>query len=201
MPFLHKHIPFEFHLTISDLTNSNVEAFKKFCALHHAKPLLIELSRGEFTQQPMLCKTISSNDFEDVLKKVDELSEQMRNSNLMVKRVKIEIPAEDAALFAGNNGAFKNYFEWHGKINYENEKDLLRICEEHQAHLSVNALKNQTGLRYITLREFGSETVFNTRINLLRADLKNGDWKMVKEVSEYCIYDSNNGLDKGWLIN
>jgi len=201
MPFLHQHIPFEFHLTISDLTISGVEAFEIFCTLHHARPLFIELSRGEFTQQPMLCKTIISNDFEDVLKKIDELSEQMHNSQFVVKRVKIEIPAEDAALFGCNNEAFKNYFEWHGKINYENEKALLRICEEHQAHLSVNALKNQTGLRYITLREFGTETVFNKRINLLGTDLKNGNWKIVKEVSEYCIYDSNNGLDTGWLIN
>ncbi|NUN99434.1 MAG: hypothetical protein HUU01_02325, partial [Saprospiraceae bacterium] len=94
---------------------------------------------------------------------------------------------------------FDKYFEWHCKINYIQIEELLGVCEKHKVHLSLNSLKNETNVRFITLREFGAKWTFGQRIAVVLSDLQKGGWTVLKQQSEYCIYDNNNFLDNGWL--
>ena len=192
-------IPFELHLTVSDISAHRQADFIAFCERYASKPLLIELSRGEHIKQPMLSKIVYSNNFEEVLAAATQLSNTIKAQDYTVERLKIEIPAKDSALLQNHHSAFDKYFEWHGKVNYIQADRLLELCKRHHVHLSRNALKNENNNRFITLREFGSKAIFEQRIHTLLSDIDNSIWNIQKQQSEYCIYDNNNFLDKGWL--
>ena len=74
----------------------------------------------------------------------------------------------------------------------------MQICNTHRAHLSSNSLKNEDNLRFITLREFGTKQQFESRVQNILNALHKG-WDIIKQESEYCIYDNNVFLDNGWL--
>jgi hypothetical protein len=189
-------IPFELHITVTSLSPAGVNDLLAFCAKHEAKPLLIELSQGECIHQPMVSKIVSLSSLEEALDIATELSVELNAQNLKVNRLKIEVPANCSDHW---DGVSDRYFEWHGKINFIPGVNLDRVCGLHRAHLSLNALKDEKDRRFITLREFGRREIFEGRIEGLTADLTLQGTPVIKEVSEYCIYDNNLYLDKGWL--
>ena len=196
---LDKDIPFEIHITTNSLTISRQNDFVDLCLMNDAKPLMIELSKGKFIKQPMFSKVVYSNSFDKILLVATELSKSFTSKKFSTERLKIEIPAEYSNLFETFSTSFDKYFEWHGKIDFVQIENLNRLCEKHKVHLSLNSLKNETNIRFITLREFGTKFKFEMRIKELTKDLKSGNWTVVKQQAEYCIYDNNNFLDTGWL--
>jgi len=193
-------IPFELHLTTGPLPVKEVDDFASFCIDHEAKPLLIELARGEYINQPMFNKIIYVAALDEALQTATELSEQLNTRNWKVQRLKIEIPAFHADQWNNTpDQPFQPYFEWHGKIQGHPTAELYTLCQLHRAHLSLNALKKAENYRFITLREYGSKTRFEERVERITASLTAASWPLVKEVAEYCVYDNNVYLDKGWL--
>jgi len=190
-------IPFEIHLTVADLPAEAIDAFVQCCTLASAKPMLITLSRGEHIRQPMLTKVLYATSLAEILTDTDILCQSLSGRGYPVNRVKIEIPAHHAATW--QEPAL--YFEWHGKISYVEPAALLALCEHQEVHLSVNALRDDTGTRFITLREYGDETIFRERVAGLTAALLAGGWELTKQQAEYCVYDTNVTLDNGWLSN
>ena len=197
--YLDKTIPFEIHITTSDLTKSRQSDFINFCTKIDAKPLIIELSKGKFIKQPMFSKVVLSNNIDNVLFVSTQLSKSLILQNFNIERLKIEIPAENYNLFENYKSTFLKYFEWHGKIDYTQTDNLNDLCRKHKVHLSLNSLKNESNNRFITLREFGTKLEFENRVNELTKDLKKGNWTIFKQEAEYCIYDNNSFLDTGWL--
>lgn len=192
---LNTEIPFEIHITTGDLSAGRLINFIDFCHTQAAKPLMIELSKGDFIQQPMLTIVVYADAFEQALSLANDVSNAMDAQDFPVKRLKIEVPAANSASFS----TFGKYFEWHGKTNFTQVDALLVLCEKHKVHLSLNSLKNEADTRFITLREFGTKMMFETRIAALLNELKEGPWTIIKQQSEYCIYDNNKFLDNGWL--
>lgn len=192
-------IPFEIHITIDNLTSDRQADFVDFCVAKQAKPLMIELSKGDFINQPMLSKIIYANNLDHILSIATEISNSMKSQNFLVKRLKVEIPAVNSDLFKNHVSSFDKYFEWHCKINYTQVDKLLELCESHKVHLSLNSMKNDPNVRFITLREFGAKSKFEQRIKFLLNDLQQGNWAILKQQFEYCIYDNNKFLDNGWL--
>ncbi len=78
-------------------------------------------------------------------------------------------------------------------------KVLLTICQDNEVHLSKNTLKNEENTRFITLREFGNKDAFEQRITNLLENLQKENFIIQKQQAEYCVYDDNIMLDKGWL--
>ncbi|SEW39818.1 hypothetical protein [Chitinophaga arvensicola] len=188
-------IPFEIHLTVDGLPAEETNAFVQCCTLEGAKPLLMELSRGACIRQPMLTKVLYATSLDTVLTDTDMLCGRLLSAGYTVNRVKIEIPADQAATW--QEPAL--YFEWHGKINYVQPAALLQLCEKQEVHLSVNSLRNDPDTRFITLREYGPEPLFRERVSRLTEVLGSGGWELYKQQAEYCVYDTNVMLDKGWL--
>ncbi len=195
-----KLIPFEIHITTEILSQSQQNDFVAFCETYEAKPLMIELARGEFSSQPMLSKIIMAYNFDTALSVANKLSQLLIFNHFAVRRLKIEVPADEALLFSDFTNGFESYFEWHGKVSYSDIEKLEKICEAHQVHLSRNALKNEGDFRFITLREYGTKELFVTRINQLIASLEKEKRSIYKLQSEYCIYDNHQYLDNGWLL-
>lgn len=74
-------IPFELHLTVNEFNATALPGFIQCCEESNSKPLLIELSRGSFMQQPMLTKTISLKKLEEALLQATELSARLSEKN------------------------------------------------------------------------------------------------------------------------
>ncbi len=194
-----QEIPFEIHLTTECLASTSEIDFVDFCLASKAKPLLIELSKGDVVNQPMLSKVVYGKDVNNILLLANELSISMKANHFPVKRLKIEIPADAFDFLKDYSSEVVNYFEWHCKVNYTQAEQLLQLCEKHKSHLSINSLRNERNIKFITLREFGHKLAFEQRIAALLYDMKNGNWNILKQQSEYCIYDNNHFLDNGWL--
>ncbi len=192
-------IPFELHITTSPLPVKEIHDFASFCITHEAKPLLIELARGEYIDQPMMNKVVFVHSLDEALLTATGLSEQLNTNNWKVQRLKIEVPAYHAEQWTASEHAFEPYFEWHGKIKGDATPELLNFCQQHRAHLSLNALKKEDNYRFITLRESESKALFHQRVDRISDNLKAAGWPLIKEVSEFCVYDNNVYLDKGWL--
>lgn len=196
---LEKEIPFEIHITIDSLKINYRQDFVEFCQKKEAKPLFIELSQGDFVHQPMLSKVVCSKNFDEILEFSSELSRELEILNFHVKRLKIEVPSVNWSLFQNFSTKFEKYYEWHCKIDFIRKDELLKMCEKHKVHLSLNSLKNDISTRFITLREFGTNQQFESRISAISKDLEKQKRVINKQQSEYCIYDNNTFLDNGWL--
>ncbi|SFO50651.1 hypothetical protein SAMN05428949_5475 [Chitinophaga sp. YR627] len=192
-------IPFELHLTVNDLLTSDVEHFVNCCVEQEAKPMIIELYRGTYIHQPMMNKIVTTSSLQDALMDATMLSGILQTSGFPVKRLKVEVPANRFDAVPDISANFTPYFEWHGKVRYDNVNDLLACCATHQVHLSLNALKQAQHTRFITLREFGDINIFRQRVSQLTGALTKGGWDVIKQQSEYCVYDNNIFLDGGWL--
>jgi len=193
-------IPFELHLTVNDLLTTDIERFVDCCLAQEAKPMMIELSRGTYIHQPMMNRIVAASSLQEALMVATMLSGILQTSGFPVKRLKIEVPADQFDAVPDISANFTPYFEWHGKVLYDNVNALLACCATHQVHLSRNALKQEQTTRFVTLREFGDIHVFQQRINKLTGALTEGGWTVIKQQSEYCVYDNNLFLDGGWLI-
>ncbi len=192
-------IPFEIHLTTINLVETQLDTFLRVCELAEGKPLLIELSKGNVVQQPMLSKVVKAAALEEAFYAANDLSAILHQHGFAVKRLKIEVPANRWEAFTDLSTAFPRYFEWHGKLLFTEPEQLLRLCDEHQVHLSKNALKDEHHTRFVTLREYGNYDRFQARIKLLATALAHQGRELLKQEAEYCVYDNNMGFDDGWL--
>lgn len=192
--------PFEIHLTTSTLTPAELATFVAACGQLQAKPLLIELARGDCPTQPMLGKVVHQPDLAAALAIAAADSAYLRQHGLPTTRTKVETDARHPQLATPAAGAgFAPYFEWHGKVPYHYPAELLALCEQHRAHLSVNALRGESATRFVTLREFGPASEFERRVAALAVALHQR-WPLLKQEAECCLYDSNQALDAGWLL-
>lgn len=66
-------IPFEIHLTISDLSTDRLPDFERLCRDMGGKAVLIELPVGVHTQQPMLSLVQAAETLDEILAVIDEL--------------------------------------------------------------------------------------------------------------------------------
>jgi hypothetical protein len=192
--------PFELHLTTAPLALPQLRAFEAACRHLQAKPLLIELARGASATQPMLGKVVQRPTLAAALAAATTDAAYLRRLLLPPTRVKIETAVAYAHLATPAAGpGYAPYFEWHGKVAYEQPADLLACCLRHGAHLSANALRGQPGTRFVTLREHGPRATFEARVAALQAALL-PRWPLLKQEAECCLYDSNAALDAGWLV-
>ena len=172
---------YEFHLTTRPLSAAESEAFADCCRQLGGKAVLIALPHGAHTQQPMLSVR-----------------------GFPIVRQKAEIPADCAAAFYRAHPQHPaGYFEWHGKIRCDNEQipTYQALYARHDARLSANTLRGQSGKRFLTLREHGDcngYQAFQQKIARLIADLPFSGC-LLKQHHEYCVYDSRIALDAGWI--
>ena len=195
-------ITFELHLTTNFLDLNGISRFEKFCEVIQAKPIVIQLPKGQFQQQPMISKVIQVPTEKVLIEKVEFLQKQFIHNRFEIKRTKIEIPIWEKPKTIS---FFKNqscqYYEWHGKIKIENEELIQNIINKYDGRLSRNSLKKDIHSKFITLRDYSnSEINIVNNINKLKAELLKNELILSKEELEFCIFDSNEKLDKGWIL-
>jgi hypothetical protein len=194
-------LPVELHLTTAPLNPAVLPRFEALCQQVGGKALLIELARGEYCQQPML-SLVTTTTAAAGLAQALTLARDFGTAGYAVRRIKLEVPAWGAALVRQPaSDTSRPYYEWHGRVGATRETELRAWCELHGAHLSINALRQRPGVRFVTLREFGSAACFTERVASLRNGLAGHGWELAKQQAEFCFFDSKEALDAGWLRN
>ncbi|MFO0846460.1 MAG: hypothetical protein U0797_29505 [Gemmataceae bacterium] len=197
---------FEAHVTVDAADLAERERFRAACDELSAKCVLIELPRGQTRSQPMTA-TYHRGDLAEVVEQVAGLARSLRQRGFRVTRLKLEavttnegVPATDEEARAFPAG---NYFEFHVKLTLPAEGDLdaLRVvCTRHAAHLSLNALRDDSARRFVTMRVYGVGRVnAEVRFDDLCKELTALGYPLSNRLKEYAIYDSNAAVDAGWI--
>lgn len=190
----------ELHLTSSPLPDQAIPAFEEFCTSIQAKPIVIVLPQGQQQQQPMISKVVTCATKVELRKELEDLKQVFKEQGYAITRVKLEVPPwERAAAVEWVEQGEQQYFEWHGKILVEQEEHVGVVVQNYGARLSKNVLKKDPQAKFITLREYGSEEAIQRNIAAVKAQLAALGVVLLKEELEYCIFDSNTTLDKGWI--
>jgi len=197
---------YELHLSVGAAPDQ-IPSFVALCADEGAKAVVIELAQGQSAYQPMLCKYVKGSDI--ALSEVRRLSALLREHYALL-RVKIEAALDNHGIPSSDREAQglpeDCYFEHHVKVFLPQSFDLdtLRLqVRECQGHLSHNALKRGDDgrqVRFITQR-YARVSDANAKAGLdrllrLLAEL---GLPLCDMIREYNIYDSEIGLDAGWM--
>lgn len=204
---------FEVHMTMgidSVASPGELERLRVWCDERKLKFVHIQLSRGDFRDQPMASWRRSDTTLATVRNEADALRLNASAAGFDVTRLKIEVaatnkdvPDVDAQAAAEPSHC---YFEHHVKLRRPVEAsldDLRVVGERHGAHLSRNAFTRTSAgheERFVTLRnyEIGRATSLSRLQNLLEAIDGLGE-HVIDVESEYCVFDSNLELDRNWL--
>lgn len=190
----------EIHITTLEIAFAEKDRFVNFCKTISAKPILIELSSGAVLQHPMISKKVKVVDRMDLDKVLFDLKNKFQESGYGIARVKLEVFSkerkEGILLFPDFKGG---YYEWHGKVYSENLEELYRHANIINVHISKNGLKGIANRRILTIRETEKEQRFTEKINSVKEYFQRNGIEIKGEESEYCIFDSNTSLDKGWI--
>lgn len=187
---------YQYHITINPIIGTQINSFQLYCVKLGGKAIIIELSKGDTIEQPMFSITLDRDfDVDHAIKDAEHFAQSLRMNKYLVSRIKIEISANDYQ--SVDVGSFEAYFEWHCLIQYNPSSVLNEICKNNKLHISKNAIIPNT--RYLTLRCWDSYDDFLTKIEIARDELKLINTLTIKEKNEYCVYDSNCVIDKGWV--
>jgi hypothetical protein len=201
---------FEVHVTVVVSDKPELVRFQEWCRAQGCKCAWIVLSRGLLAQQPMATWRRRNTILARVVQEAEQCMADLSRAGLSVVRVKVEVSPdnEEVPLLdedAAAHGA-GSYFEHHVKLLRDKaarREGLVRACEQCGAHLSRNALR-ETGdgreERFVTLRSCGVGLASSERkFQRLLAALQELGEQIIDHESEYCVYDTNLGLDAGWL--
>jgi hypothetical protein len=199
---------FETHITVRGDDPAAVEALRLWAGRHGLRFHHIVLDRGRTPSQPMLGRR-GHGRLSDERAAAHDLALRLAADGFAVCRVKIEaapdnrdVPATDAEA-VGDPG---RYFEHHVKLALDAAGDLSALtamAARHDARLSRNARRLRDDgrqERFVTQRCHGvGRPTAGARLRALLAALTAGGYDVVGVEEEYVVYDSDPGVDAGWL--
>ena len=201
---------FETHVTVSLEEGQKIEDFSEVCNALGVKPIFIQLPSGKVPSQPMTAVD-SEGTLSSVRADAFSLAMKLKESGYTVIRVKVEtspfnedLPqsAEDSKKLPGTM-----YFEYHVKLllgkNHYDDVIATDICVEFGAHLSKNAFKiREDGLteKFLTLRMY-DKGLIEARVVVadLMKNIESRGLEALKNVLEYCVFDTDSSIDEDWL--
>jgi hypothetical protein len=199
---------FETHVTVRAADSAGINALRSWAGLNNVAFHHIVLERGRTPSQPMVSRR-NRGRLSDELAAAHDLSSRLAAAGFSVSRVKVEaapwnegVPESDAeaAAHAGR------YFEHHVKLALGPAADipaLAALAVEHLAHLSRNARRvrgDGRHERFVTQRCFAAgRRTARERLESLLVALESLGHPVLSVEEEFVVYDSNPGVDAGWL--
>lgn len=195
---------YEYHATIERIDAHAIDSFLEYCSVFKkvycpqilsCKPIIIELARGLSTLQPMCAISFTNRIHYDHIKKVFGTF-----CPFHICRHKLEEKIyQNRALHSTVSP--NKYFEWHATTDFQDTiiGDLKMPPNTHIARSKL-AVHPSASWRIVTCRLFGIRDAqeFCRAIRNIRAVIE--QWGLIhKEKFEYCIEDSNDAIDQGWL--
>lgn len=199
---------FETHVTVRAVDSVAIDSLRAWAARHRLAFHHIVLDCGQTPSQPMVGRRGHGGLSAELVAALD-LGRLLEAAGFNVSRVKIEaapanrgVPDSDCAA-ADHPG---RYFEHHVKLALDPATDLTALTAlavGHSAHLSRNARRvREDGRheRFVTQRchSVGRITA-RGRLDELLTALASSGHAVVSVEEEYVVYDSNPGVDSGWI--
>ncbi|MER7787524.1 hypothetical protein [Streptomyces sp. NPDC097640] len=215
---------FEIHLTVRPVTGTAdpdspvpYRALERYAADRAWKFAHIVLDRGRVPSQPMLTLRADGT-LTAARSAADDAAAGLAGAGFTVVRTKVEatpwaegVPVSDEG---GRALGPRYYFEHHIKLLLDAAEDtaddtaddtagLLPLVGAHAAHLSRNARRIRNdgrAERFVTqrCRLVGRDTA-GRRLEALAAALRADGREIVSMEREFVVYDSDEGLDAGWI--
>jgi hypothetical protein len=183
---------YELHVTVQP---ERVLDFAKFCEAIKAKPLYIQLNRGEHKDQLMLAATHMLQDDGEALAWAHDFADVVIKPHFSITRVKLE-----SRLVEGPN----EYYEAHWKLDFKYDIpywmcETKKFLADHPELLFSRNLFD-TRIHYLSQRIYGSEDhlAASTTFNTSGVAINFGGLPLVKTHYERAVYDSNPSIDAGW---
>ena len=188
---------YELHVTVEPNDESAVERWVELCENIGIKPVLVILSKGDYTRQ-LLCSKNLIGDFEFVKLEVRKYVSKIEAAGFRVIREKLECP-----LYLSGQFPDAVYHETHiiMKLTRAEAAFLPQFCEETGMQTSYNPLqKTQEREKwYLTSRHYGIS-------HEIAADIFRKQFEQAKKIfpvhgvhNESAIYDTNPAIDIGWV--
>lgn len=207
---------FEIHLTVRPITGTAdpdspvpYRALERYAAERAWKFAHIVLDRGRVPSQPML--TLRADGTLPAARSAsDDAAAGLAGAGFTVVRTKIEAaPWAEGVPVSDEDGRAlgpRYYFEHHIKLLLDAAEDtagLRPVVSAHAAHLSRNGRRIRAdgrAERFVTqrCRLVGRDTA-DRRLEALTAALRADGREIVSMEREFVVYDSDEGLDAGWI--
>ncbi|MDO8571453.1 MAG: hypothetical protein Q7R79_02145 [bacterium] len=185
---------YEVHITVE---TGDIGKWVDFCGRLGVKPLCIQLSTGEYSNQVMLALSRQC-EREEIDAVVASLQSKIRLADYIILRTKLECPLNSG----GDNSSV--YDECHIKLllTKEEGEDLEEYCRDLFLFTSTNVLSWKEGCQkwFVTTRSYSGDvieareifqsalTAIQSRFSVLRMDM------------ERVLYDTWPEIDKGWVV-
>lgn len=182
----------EIHVTV-DIDKKYMNDFKMLCHTYNGKSVTIDLNLPTDEIQTMTAISFKGSRNEAYSKAMK--FSQKASSFCEVTRIKLE-----CSIFDENSNFNDGYFEGHFAVDIEEEMvyKLREVAKLNDSHTSKNAFK--TNVYMITHRYKGNiESFIDNMRNIKEAISSN--FNVIKEIKEFCYYDSNVSLDYNWINN
>lgn len=212
---------FEIHITVDHTSKGFYNLFNYVAKNDGMKLILAVAKDGDHPTQYMISKFKNGTE-KEVIDRALQIKEEMIKENIEVLRVKVESMAfndkvpvtdEDYVKYYTNKVG-RPYFEFHAKIKTENiqklEEDIssLKIILKDNfitrfstfIALSYNLCGSKIPL--LTIRVYNKGRLSSIKIKDFILDhLKKQNYHIIDAIQqEFSVYDTNDSLDKGWLI-
>jgi hypothetical protein len=169
----------------------------------------IVLLGGEHPSQPMITRH-SSGLLQNSYGEAPRIAEQIRSLGAEIRRIKIEMDADNPAAPASAGDAMlcppTCYFEHHIKLLLpagQEHASLTNIANRHRARLSRNVLRHRQDRfeeRFLTQRLYRQgRDAAAAALHNLQMELEEQSFTILEIEAEYVVFDSNVDLDAGWL--
>lgn len=197
---------FEAHVTVRTTDPAELERFATLVGALGAKPIFIALPEGATSFQPMT-GSYHHGELPEVQAEVFELARRLTAARFDVTRVKIEATGSNRDVPRTDEEARSRdgYFEVHLKVSLPAGADvdaLRAVVSPHEGRLSRNArrIDGEVVTRFVTLRiyEHGLDEARRRHLALHHA-LVDAGYVVSHALLEYTVYDSDVGLDAGWV--
>ncbi len=217
-------LPFEIHITVTagDLSDDNIEQFKKACSIIEVKPIILDLEING--QQPIKDIMTSSKHFGDnksAYLECERIVFELGLHGYKVVRKKIEsVPWHPAAPVINTGSPIKNgcYFECHiGVVIDPSDKKKLENFVNHSlkdgsminlggsAKLSQNFFKkSKDGSKFVNMLTYRNNMDgyprFKQEVDGIKEYLVSEGFVFEKVEVEYAVYDTNVSHDAKWIL-
>lgn len=203
-------VPYEIHLTVWVNKDINeIDRFKKSCEEIGIKPVLLDLHTRNGVTKDLMSSSIFYGDNAGAYNEMKRLSELLQKRKHNVIREKIEtVPWHPAAPSIKYNRLEMPkgcYFESHVAV-ITNEKDLPLLKDlsgQHSAVLSRNIFKKITDDEFVIMTTLRSYTLtyeeFKKSLDMFTLSLRENNFNIKKEITEFSIFDSDITHDKEWM--
>lgn len=185
----------EIHITI-DSDEKKASEFESICKTKGGKVISIQLATMPEKSEIQTMSSISfKGNRKDAYDVVQDVVSTCQQKNIPVTRVKLE-----CSIFHSDFKGEKGYFEGHLAVDIDDTMVymLREVAVNCHAHCSRNAFKKNVYM--VTLRHDGSKIDFEKSMKVLK-DSIDKKWKVIKDIREFCYYDSNRSLDSNWTSN